>query len=982
MERITFLHLEYTKHHFYGSCDEGTLGMNDHLLREKSSEASKYVGNQDVSPVPQTAFPAASITQHNVLATTDHSSQANLFYEIVHAAFTSEEARSAGWSIDVTNEWILISNRNALMPPQGWKLHISAGLCSAEVVLCRVIPVLQAEHICFKIASSLRQLRSINHGYAGRSQVGKFITVYPEDDTQAVRLAVALDRATQGGRGPTIPSDHPLSSHSLVFYRYGSFTGHLLYTPAGAVEFAIRTTTGELVPDIRQNVYQSFDWMSDPFIAAGVASGAEKKPPLLIHGRYLIITVLHASPRGGTFLAVDTVELRSCVLKRAEYNAYLNTYGQDARDTLRDEVAILTRLSPDPCFPTLYDLVEDDEDLYMVMEDIQGETLEKYANRIFVADRSYIEQVIAWGRELSAILGKIHAQGLIYRDLKPANVMVTSGNTLRLIDFELVLEQGSTHTSSDIGTRGYMSPQHLRGEPANVTDDIYSLGALLYGIATRTKPWEAPDPSDLMGRSPALLNPTLGADFIQVIARCLDSHAERRYPTMQAVEDALFALEENAVATPPVFGYEAQPDSQEEACLRYRKLASRLGDTLCQVAQQQAEGQGKAWLSMYQFQQGLKLRAINTGSGGTVLALAELVAELHDSTHRSVLAEGARWLMHSADTIAHPIPGLYVGEAGVGAALLRAGQVLGDESLIVAATKRSIWVSEQPYSSQDLMTGVAGRLRFHLWIWDETHDVAHLHAAIAAGNWLVSVVEDAGSGAMCWTLPEAFARKTYVGYAHGAAGIADALLDLFEVTGSEYFLAPVFGVVRLLERLASPTLDDGSGLNWPIYASKASPIDLVGAFWCHGACGIGKFLLHTGELHLLPQTSAMAVGAARMVARGTRWANPTHCHGLAGSIEFLLDMFQASGDQAYYTEARSLATLLEAFAVEHHGFLAWPSESPSCITPDYVVGYAGVLVCLLRLANPWHLPHQLSRRGFRRKPAFRTMGEQCVKDQV
>jgi hypothetical protein len=108
-----------------------------------------------------------------------------------------------------------------------------------------------------------------------------------------------------------------------------------------------------------------------------------------------------------------------------------------------------------------------------------------------------------------------------------------------------------------------------------------------------------------------------------------------------------------------------------------------------------------------------------------------------------------------------------------------------------------------------------------------------------------------------------------------------------------------------------------------------------------------------------------------MVAHGARWAGPTQCHGLAGNIEFLIDTYQATGDPAWLAEARTLGHLLDAFAVERDGLLMFPSESCRVFTPDYMVGYAGVAMTLLRLADPDHRPHQLSRRGFRYRTASR-----------
>src|SRR5688572_19024503 len=82
----------------------------------------------------------------------------------------------------------------------GWTLHLSAGLSSAEDVLRRSLPVLLAESAAFKLAASPDALAALNEGHGAYSQVGKFLTVYPNDDAQAVRLALALDEATRGLR--------------------------------------------------------------------------------------------------------------------------------------------------------------------------------------------------------------------------------------------------------------------------------------------------------------------------------------------------------------------------------------------------------------------------------------------------------------------------------------------------------------------------------------------------------------------------------------------------------------------------------------------------------------------------------------------------------------------------------------------------------------------------------------------------------------
>jgi hypothetical protein len=104
---------------------------------------------------------------------------------------------------------------------QGWKLHVSATPLSAVEVLDAALDVLLAAGVRFKVVKSIELLRSLNAGQFGLTQIGKFITVYPSDDLGAVAIAVQLDEATNGRRGPRVPTDRPLRSGSLVHYRYG-----------------------------------------------------------------------------------------------------------------------------------------------------------------------------------------------------------------------------------------------------------------------------------------------------------------------------------------------------------------------------------------------------------------------------------------------------------------------------------------------------------------------------------------------------------------------------------------------------------------------------------------------------------------------------------------------------------------------------------------------------------------------------------------
>jgi serine/threonine protein kinase len=737
--------------------------------------------------------------------------------------------------------------------------------------------------------------------------------------------------------------------------------------------FAIAKPDGELVADERPTKYKAPDWVQDPFISSGVATSIPSLGPL-IGGRYLVVSTISESARGDVHLGVDIELSQSRILKIARHDALADIDGRDARDRLRHECEVLSRLAPDPRFPTVFDLLEEAGDLVLVMQDFAGETLEEHIHKLLQLGQHLSDQeVLSWGNQLTSILKYVHSKGLVYRDLKSSNCIVLPNGELRLIDFDISHECGSDARPYGRGTRGYMSPQQEADASPGFDYDIYGLGALLYFLLTGAEPSQSNDPRHLLNRSIALLNPGVLPDWEQLVSRCLDSDVSKRFKSLAELDAALAAMEPPRVANVRETCGRSHVD--REARVRWRELARNLGNTLCRVAKPTPTG-GLEWESTHSAGFGTMSKDINTGSSGTVLALASLVCQIGESEHTETLRSGALSLAALPVAKDNPLPGLYVGESGIATALLRAGQTLGDPQLIAQAVERSRSISTLPHNSPDLFNGSAGRVRFHLWLWGETGERDELTFALSAGEHILCTAKDEGDEALSWTIPAGYdglSGQKNLGYAHGAAGIGCALLDLFDATGDERFLAGANGAAVWIARNAIPILQDESGFAWP--ANEGGPPHL--ALWCHGAAGIGRFFLHAAELDVFPDARMLAVGAARSVAE-TRALGSCQCHGLAGNIEFLLDMFQFTEDEMYLTQAQSLALVLESLQGERDGLLVWSSESPNVFTPDYMVGYAGVLTCLLRLSEPETLPHQLGYCRFRQKGDPRSIGaETC-----
>lgn len=877
----------------------------------------------------------------------------------------TEQAQANGWSIEHQDlpeqRWIVMRNSRARRPEQGWKIHVSAGLPFAKTILRLVLPVLLVENAEFKVAASPERLAALNRGEYGLSQIGKFITVYPNDDDQAVRLAIALDEATRGLRGPAIPSDRPLVNGSLVHYRYGGFRDRVLQTLPGAVFHALVTPEGKRVPDERRERYQPPDWAIDPFLAAGVATYLPP-PTVLVGNRYLMLNMLSSSARGGVVQAIDIITKQQCVLKWARRDAVMQTNGRDARDRLRWEERVLRLLDSDPHFPHVLDLIEQDNDLYLVMEEVQGQTLAEYIANLAIQGQFVSEsQVVSWGQQLATILAALHHHGFIYRDLKPQNIMVTSDGILRLIDFDIVYDMQRNDQSHRGGTPGYMSPQQASGQAAAISDDIYSLGAVLYFLVTNADPVLTPWETIPHDRPIRLLNPLISERLAQIIHQCLEPDPPQRFATTHMLNTEL-AITEHYVHRATT----ATEEEEENLQSYFGDLARRLGDTLCQTARRSPNGIGVLWRNTEGVGD-IECPNIYQGSAGIVLVLAELADVFQESLYYETISDAAQWLVHRSQAQEFLNTGLYTGEAGIGAAILRAGQVLNDQALIAAAIEQGQRIANFPYISPDLMSGAAGRLRYHLLLWDQTGASESLRHAIEAGSWLLATAEEAANNGIYWSVPldqQASQKEVgIVGYAHGAAGIADALLDLFEATKDERFYIGAQHAARWVAQQALPALNDKSGLIWPKIMGEGP----TKANWASGATGIGRFLLHAAQGALLPEASELAAGAARTIDQGARWHGPTQAYGLAGHIEFLLDMFQFTGQRSYLSGATQLARILEAFKLEQDARLLWRGYSRQPLDASYMCGYAGVAACLLRLSMPETAPHLMSRQGFQHR---------------
>ncbi len=209
--------------------------------------------------------------------------------------------------------------------------------------------------------------------------------------------------------------------------------------------------------------------------------------------------------------------------------------------TLRNferEANILASLSH-PAMPEIYDYFPGSNHVYLVMEFINGKDLEAILNSVPM-DKIPVETVRKWAAELCDVLAYLHEhepEPIIFRDVKPSNVMIDQHGNVRLIDFGIAKRFESGIKGTMIGTEGYSAPEQYKGE-ATPASDIYAIGATLHHILTRRDPRLEP-PFSFAERPIRKFNQQVSSDFEAIIMKALAYDAANRFATAREMKEAL-----------------------------------------------------------------------------------------------------------------------------------------------------------------------------------------------------------------------------------------------------------------------------------------------------------------------------------------------------------------------------------------------------------------------------------------------------------
>ncbi|MEL6307341.1 MAG: serine/threonine-protein kinase [Chloroflexota bacterium] len=266
------------------------------------------------------------------------------------------------------------------------------------------------------------------------------------------------------------------------------------------------------------------------------------QPNTILLARYKIEGQLGGGGQGAVYQARDLNfphSRRLVAIKEMHVTTNDANLRASTMKTFQREANILATLNH-PAIPKIYDFFEKNDRAYLVMEYINGRDLEAILSR---TKSLPIDKITEWGIDLCDVLQYLHShqpEPIIFRDMKPANVMIDSLGKVRLIDFGIAKVFVSGLPQTMIGTEGYSAPEQYKGK-ANPLSDIYSLGATLHHVITRADPRLEP-PFSFSERPLTSLNQDASPKLEEIIMKSLEFEPEKRFQTCAEMRDALEAL--------------------------------------------------------------------------------------------------------------------------------------------------------------------------------------------------------------------------------------------------------------------------------------------------------------------------------------------------------------------------------------------------------------------------------------------------------
>lgn len=244
-----------------------------------------------------------------------------------------------------------------------------------------------------------------------------------------------------------------------------------------------------------------------------------------IDDRYKCIKMVGEGATAKVFLAMDKKLQKEWAIKKVDRT-------DERKNVFLKEADILKKLDH-PALPRIIDIVIDEDAFYIVMDYIRGRALNEILKKNGPIEQS---TVIKWSIEIADAFAYLHSKNIIYRDMKPQNILITSDGTLKLVDFGVarVYKEGKESDTDFLGTEGYAAPEQF-DKQTDERSDIFALGMTMFELLT------GQNPKSYTGEiySVRAIDPSLSSGIDHIIRKATNKNPEERFQTATAFKSAL-----------------------------------------------------------------------------------------------------------------------------------------------------------------------------------------------------------------------------------------------------------------------------------------------------------------------------------------------------------------------------------------------------------------------------------------------------------
>jgi serine/threonine protein kinase len=427
---------------------------------------------------------------------------------------------------------------------QGWIIHLSVVVHQLQQLLVLIVPELVGRGIPFKIVMDEERARRMVSGSLGYTQLGKMISIYPENDIIANELAKDLIKLTNPFQGPIVPTDRHLGS--IVYARYGSFNAVEVVTSSGQPVKCIYNAREELIPDSYAVPFVLPEGVTWPFFE--ITAPSLPSPAKLLNGKYYPLTVIKPDAKGNVIRGLyfkKPWQICSCIIKQGNPHMFADEAGRDIRDRLKWQYDLYQHLHDDIPLPEVIDHFNIDGTTYLAMEFIKGIPFTSWISNIY-ADRSWLslsptERLLLIDKllEILNIINRLHKRNYVHRDITPDNFLIDKKGRIFLVDMELSWsgKQSYPNPPFQLGTYGHMSPEQMAAQTPTVKEDIYALGGMIIIVCTNMHAQK------FYQHSPEAMRDIIcyftGEEILgNLVAGCLQVSPKDR-PTLESIQDTI-----------------------------------------------------------------------------------------------------------------------------------------------------------------------------------------------------------------------------------------------------------------------------------------------------------------------------------------------------------------------------------------------------------------------------------------------------------